>query len=114
MRKGALTPADGVKMNKWGYVQADESTCVTTREGVFAGGDAVSGPATLIHAMSAGLHAARAIDDYLQLGHVRFAPRSRMRQILNTHKMLASDSIEYPVRSLTGFTIPNCSPRFAS
>jgi formate dehydrogenase beta subunit len=110
VRKGALTPADGVKLNKWGYVQADESTCVTTREGVFAGGDAVSGPATLIHAMSAGLHAARTIDDYLQLGHVRFAPRSRMRQILNTHKMLASDSIEYPVRSLHRVHHPELQP----
>ena len=108
--KGALTPSDGVKMNKWGWVEVDETTLATTRAGVFAGGDCASGPATLIHAMSAGLKAARAIDDYLQYGHVRFVPRTRMRHILNTHKMLASDSIEYPVRSLHRVHHPELSP----
>jgi formate dehydrogenase (NADP+) beta subunit len=110
VRKGVLTPADGVKMNKWGWVEVDENTLSTTREGVFAGGDCSSGPSTLIHAMAAGLWAARSIDDYVQRGHVRFSPRSRMRHILNTHKMLASDSIEYPVRSLHRVHHPELSP----
>ena len=110
VRKGALTPDDGVKMNRWGCVEVNETTLATTREGVFAGGDCASGAATLIHAMAAGLQAARAIDDYLQCGHVRFVPRTRMRQILNTHKMLASDSIEYPVRSMHRVHHPELSP----
>jgi formate dehydrogenase beta subunit len=110
VRKGALTPADGVKVNRYGWVQVDETTLATSRSGVFAGGDCSSGPATLIHAMAAGLQAARAIDDYLQFGTVRFVPRNRMRQILNTHKMLASDSIEYPVRSMHRVHHPELSP----
>ena len=108
--KGAITPEDGVRMNRWGCVEVDESTLATSRAGVFAGGDCATGAATLIHAMAAGLHAARSIDDYLQLGRVRFSPRSRMRRILNTHKMLASDSIEYPVRSLHRVHHPELSP----
>jgi formate dehydrogenase (NADP+) beta subunit len=110
VQKGALTRDDGVKMNKWGCVEVDETTLATTREGVFAGGDGASGPSTLIHAMAAGLQAARAIDDYLQFGEVRFVPRARMRRILNAHKMLASDSIEYPVRSLHRVHHPELSP----
>ena len=112
--KGALMPEDGVKMNKRGWLEADEATLRTTREGVFAGGDCASGPATLIHAMAAGLQAARSIDDYLRSGHVRFSPRSRMRRILNTHKMLASDSIEYPVRSLHRVHHPELNPEIRS
>ena len=98
VRKGALTPADGVEMDRWNCVQVNGNLS-TSRPGVFAGGDGTTGPSTLIHAMAAGLQAARNIDDYIRLGHVRFAPRARMRQILRQHRMLAADSIEYPVRN---------------
>jgi formate dehydrogenase beta subunit len=110
VQKGALTPSDGVRMNRWNCVEVDPATLATSREGVFAGGDCATGASTLIHAMAAGLKAARAIDDYLQLGHVRFSPRSRMRQILNSHQMLASDSIEYPVRPQYRVHNPELSP----
>lgn len=95
---GSLIDADGVEMNNWNCVQVDQATLETTRHGVFAGGDCVTGASTLIHAMAAGLKAARSIDDFLRRGAVRFSPRSRMRRIINTNQMLASDSIEYPVR----------------
>ena len=52
----------GLKTNKWGCLVADEKTMATTREGVFAGGDAVTGAATVILAMGAGRDAAAAID----------------------------------------------------
>jgi formate dehydrogenase beta subunit len=45
------------------------------------------------------LKAARAIDDWVRLGEVRFFPRSRMRQILNENKLLVSDIVEIPVKS---------------
>jgi len=44
----------------------EESTGATSREGVYAGGDAVTGAATVISAMGAGKVAAKAIDEYLQ------------------------------------------------
>jgi formate dehydrogenase beta subunit len=110
VQAGALTHSDGVDMDRWNCVSADQGSLVTSREGVFAGGDCATGASTLIHAMAAGLKAARAIDDYLQLGYVRFSPRSRMRQILNQHKMLAADSIEYPVRHQYRVHHPELAP----
>ncbi|MFN8586920.1 MAG: FAD-dependent oxidoreductase [Candidatus Eisenbacteria bacterium] len=98
VRKGALAETDGVAFDRWNCITADPSTLATSRTGVFAGGDCASGPSTLIHAMAAGLKAARSIDDWLTQGHIRFAPRSRMRQLLNRHELLASDSVEFPVR----------------
>ena len=62
-----LVPADtpDLKTGKWGNVIADESTGQTSKKGVFAGGDIVSGAATVIEAMGAGRRAAKAIDKYL-------------------------------------------------
>ncbi len=55
----------GLKTNKWNYIVADEETGQTSREGVFAGGDIVTGAATVILAMGAGRKAANAIHQYL-------------------------------------------------
>ena len=57
---------DGLETNKWKCLIADEETGLTTKEGVYAGGDAVTGAATVILAMGAGKKAAKAIDEYLQ------------------------------------------------
>lgn len=57
-----------LKTNKWGYIVADEETGQTSRDGVFAGGDIVTGAATVILAMGAGKRAAAAIDQYLKNG----------------------------------------------
>lgn len=53
-------------LNKWGYIDADEETCGTSIPGVFAGGDIVTGAATVILAMGAGKIAANEIDQYIQ------------------------------------------------
>ena len=55
----------GLETNRWGCLVADEAGA-TTRPGVFAGGDAVTGAATVILAMGAGRTAAKAIDEYLK------------------------------------------------
>ncbi|MFN2354144.1 MAG: NADPH-dependent glutamate synthase [Desulfopila sp.] len=55
-------------LNKWGNVVADERTGKTTKKGVWAGGDIVTGAATVILAMGAGRDAANSIHDYLSLG----------------------------------------------
>ena len=55
----------GVKLNRWGYIEAEPETGKTNLEGVFAGGDIVTGSATVIEAMGAGKRAARAIDRYV-------------------------------------------------
>ncbi len=57
---------ENLKINRWKGIEADEETGRTSREGVFAGGDAVTGAATVILAMEAGKKAAVEIDSYLK------------------------------------------------
>lgn len=56
---------DGLEVNRHGGIIVEESTGKTSKEGVYAGGDAVTGAATVILAMGAGKTAAKAIDTYL-------------------------------------------------
>ena len=56
----------GLDTNKRKCIVAEETTGKTSREGVYAGGDAVTGAATVILAMGAGKEAAKAIDEYLK------------------------------------------------
>lgn len=55
----------GLTVNRWGCIVVDEDTMATDREGVYAGGDAVTGAATVILAMGAGKKAAESIHNYL-------------------------------------------------
>ena len=55
----------GLEVNRWKCIVADESNGKTTKEGVYAGGDAVTGAATVILAMEAGRAGARGIDEFL-------------------------------------------------
>jgi glutamate synthase (NADPH/NADH) small chain len=53
-------------LNKKGYIIADEETGMTSKRGVFAGGDIITGSATVILAMGAGRKAAKAINEYMK------------------------------------------------
>ena len=55
-----------LNVNKWGNILVDNATMKTNKKGVFAGGDIVTGGATVILAMGAGRTAAAAIDEYLK------------------------------------------------
>ena len=57
---------EGLEVNRHGGIIVEEETGKTTKEGVYAGGDAVTGAATVILAMGAGKTAAKAIDEYIQ------------------------------------------------
>jgi glutamate synthase (NADPH/NADH) small chain len=61
---GETTP--GLETHKWGLIVTQSEGGNTTREGVFAGGDAVTGPSLVVLAMVAGRKAAAAIDEYIQ------------------------------------------------
>ncbi|MEO0293479.1 MAG: NADPH-dependent glutamate synthase [candidate division WOR-3 bacterium] len=63
-----LNVTPDIKRNKWGYIEAHPETGKTSKIGVFAGGDIVTGEATVIAAMGAGRKAAKAIDEYLKTG----------------------------------------------
>ncbi|CVI68355.1 Glutamate synthase [NADPH] small chain [Clostridiales bacterium CHKCI001] len=56
---------EGLEVNKWKCIVADETNGKTTKEGVYAGGDAVTGAATVILAMEAGKAGAKGIHEYL-------------------------------------------------
>ncbi|GAF95989.1 unnamed protein product, partial [marine sediment metagenome] len=61
------TPDDfRIRIGKGSTIQIDPVTLTTNRAGVFAGGDAVTGPATVVEALATGKLAASRIDDYLQ------------------------------------------------
>lgn len=57
---------EGLETNKWKCIVAEETDGKTSKEGVYAGGDAVTGAATVILAMGAGKAAAKGIDEYLR------------------------------------------------
>ena len=61
-----LSTTPGLESNRWGCIVTDESTGLTSRDAVYAGGDAVTGAATVILAMGAGKSAAKAIDEKIR------------------------------------------------
>jgi NADPH-dependent glutamate synthase beta subunit-like oxidoreductase len=63
---GPFKGDEGIKLNKWGYMEVDPHTLQTTKPGLFVGGDAVSGGGTIIEAINAGKVAAKYIDKYLR------------------------------------------------
>jgi glutamate synthase (NADPH) small chain len=60
--------APDIELNKWGHIVTKEETGETTKKGVYAGGDIVTGSATVILAMGAGRAAAQSIHEYLRNG----------------------------------------------
>ena len=71
-----------LEITRWNTFQVDEATLLTSREGVFAGGDAVTGPKTVIDAIAHGHVAARSMDRYLR--GQRLAPKaihSQLREV---------------------------------
>ena len=60
------TTTEGLEADRRGCLITDTQTMQTTREGVYAGGDTVTGAATVILAMGAGKTAADSIDEYIQ------------------------------------------------
>ena len=63
-----------VRLNKWGDVDVDGSTMEASEAKIFAGGDCVTGPATVIEAVAAGRRAAWAMDQFVTRGYVRGEP----------------------------------------
>lgn len=70
----------GLKLDKGGRLCVDPKTLQTNREGVFGGGDLVTGPYTVVDAIAAGQRAAASIDRYLQGAESAKLPVSRRRR----------------------------------
>ncbi|HTY21699.1 MAG TPA: FAD-dependent oxidoreductase [Desulfomonilaceae bacterium] len=63
-----LSPDEGIEISRYETIQVDPDTMMTNRPGVFAAGDAVSGPLTVVHGMAGGKKAARMIHQYVTTG----------------------------------------------
>jgi len=71
---GFLPPGEALDLTRWQTIQVHEKTFETSVEGVFSGGDVVTGAATAIEAIAAGRKAAYAIDTYIRTGNAEAEP----------------------------------------
>jgi NADPH-dependent glutamate synthase beta subunit-like oxidoreductase len=88
----AVDPA--IRLNKWGYLEMDARTFMTTKPGVFVGGDAVTGGSSVIEAIYAGKIAARQIHRFLSGLPVVEEPEERLRRLA---VYLGAQSSWYPL-----------------
>lgn len=94
-----LCADDGIATDRWGCIQVNADTLQTTRDKVFAGGDCVLGPLTLIHAMDQGAKAAASIRDYLLEGKTQAGPEMRMQKLLAKNRLLTREALPVtPIR----------------
>lgn len=91
-----FSEADGIKLTKRGTIEVDESL-QTSREGVFAGGDAAAGPTSLIWGMAQGQDAANAIHEYLMTHTSGFNARRRMSRLIKEANLLGTCAPERAV-----------------
>jgi heterodisulfide reductase subunit A-like polyferredoxin len=82
----------GLKISKTGTIIVDEKTCATNLPGVFAAGDAVTGPATVVKAVGAGRKAAEAIDAFLRGKKVK--PEVDEENIVTFDKLEMEEDVE--------------------
>ena len=82
-----LCDDDGIMFDKRGNISVNEALA-TTRPGVFAGGDAATGPTTLIDGLAQGQIAAQSINEYLTRGSVGFVARRRMGELIKKGELM--------------------------
>ncbi|WP_443744257.1 FAD-dependent oxidoreductase [Sutterella sp.] len=87
MDVSVFSEADGIALSRWNTIDTKEDY-TTSREGVFAGGDAAVGAQTLILAMTHGEGAAKSIDEYLKRRTPAFFPRRRLSRIIKRADLL--------------------------
>jgi formate dehydrogenase beta subunit len=78
-----LEAAQDIEVTKWKTVVVDPDCLQTNREGVFSGGDCVTGPATLVEALAAGADAAIAIENYLAQGKMELPDYRKMEKLIS-------------------------------
>lgn len=79
-----LDSSFGVEFSKWNTIIADEASFSTTKKGIFAAGDCVSGPLTIVNAVGHGRRVASVIANYLQTGEVAINDDEKMEDLLKS------------------------------
>lgn len=88
----------GLELDKGGRVKVDAKTLRTSREGVFAGGDLVTGPNTVVDAIAAGKRAATVIDNYLCGRELTGPPQVKLPQVFIESAVIGEDELENTIR----------------
>ena len=88
---GFLPPDERLDLSRWKTIEADGRTGETSIEGVFSGGDVVTGAATVIEAIAAGRRAAYAMDRYAQVGHAEAEPEEFVSRKDAFHSVTVAD-----------------------
>ena len=94
---------NGLATTRWGTIEVDPVTLATSMDGIFAAGDAVTGPKTFIEALAAGRKAAISIDGFLRGDELRFAPeveRKAQCALVDIEKVDPRPRVEAPTLSL--------------
>lgn len=91
--KSTLSPEEGVEVDRWNCIKVDPDTLQTSREGVFAGGDCVLGPLTLVNALDHGERAAANIRDFLLTGQIPARPERLMQKLLARNQLLSNECL---------------------
>lgn len=92
--KAVLKPDEGIETDRWNCITVDPDTLETSRRGVFAGGDCVLGPLTLVNALDHGDRAAASIRDYLLRGKAHVSPERRMQNFLAKNTLLSGECLK--------------------
>lgn len=88
-----LAPEEDIAQDRWNCIVVNPDTLETSRRGVFAGGDCVLGPLSLVNALDHGERAAASIADYLLEGEIRIRPAQRMQKLLARNQLFAGLSL---------------------
>lgn len=92
--KHVLRPEEGIALDRWNCITVNPDTLETSRQGVFAGGDCVLGPLTLVNALDQGERAAYSIRDYLLGGEILIKPERRMQNLLHRNKLFSGECLK--------------------
>jgi len=92
-------PAMGIELGPGGHLPVNARTFATSREGVFAGGDLVTGPNTVADAIAAGKRAAQVIDRYLRGRRLIAEPEVRLPEVFVEPAEAAEEHLEQAPRT---------------
>ena len=104
--KGVLKPEQGIELDRWNCITVNPDTLETSRKGVFAGGDCVLGPLTLVNALDHGERAAASIRDYLLDGEIHIKPERRMQNLLARNTLFAGECLKTTPLHKVPATVP--------
>jgi len=96
----------GLELDKGGRAKVDAKTLCTSRQGVFAGGDLVTGPNTVVEAIAAGKRAAEVIDNYLCGRELAELPKIKLPEVFIEPAVVSEEELEDVVKRTEPAALP--------